>query len=52
MMILNVILLIQLGQAQINDCKKAHDNALGSMQYVGSPGFPRLSKDTYNCKYT
>ena len=52
MIILNVILLIQLVQAQINDCKKAHDNALGTIQYVGSPGFPRLTKDTYNCKYT
>lgn len=39
-------------QGVVNDCKKAHDNALTSIQYVGSTGFPRYSKTTSNCKYT
>lgn len=51
-MILQLILLIHQIVGQINECKKAHDNALGSIQYVGSPGFPRLSRDSFNCKYT
>jgi len=51
-MILHLLLLIHQIVAQINECKKAHDNALGSIQYVGSPGFPRLSRDSFNCKYT
>ena len=51
-MIIEFLTLLAQINAQVNDCKKAHDNALGSVQYVGSPGFPRLSRDSYNCKYT
>ena len=40
------------GQGYVNECKKAHDNALDKMQYVGSPSFPRRTMQTSNCKYT
>lgn len=39
-------------QMIVNDCKKAHDNALEKVQHVGSPGFPRRSMATSNCKFT
>ena len=55
MWIFNLALLITQIRGQfpvVNDCKKAHDNALEKQQYVGSPGFPRRSMATSNCKFT
>jgi len=50
-MILHLLFIHQI-VAQINECKKAHDNALSTIQFMGSPGFPRFSRDSFNCKYT
>ena len=55
MWILNLALVITQIRGQfpvVNDCKKAHDNALEKQQFVGSPAFPRRSMATSNCKFT
>ena len=55
MWIFNLALLITQIRGQfpvVNDCRKAHDNALEKQQFVGSPAFPRRSMATSNCKFT
>jgi hypothetical protein len=52
--ILELLILLEAvnGQGYVNECKKAHDNALDTIQFVGSPAFPRRTMKTSNCKFT